>query len=520
MNYFGVLASLLLTGVSFAQTWSNEVAPIFYNKCASCHHDGGIAPFSLMTYGEVSQMVSAINDEVTNEHMPPWPPDNSYQEYSHSRALSAGEKATVLDWISGGAPEGNSSDTPPPPVFNTGSFLGNGDLTVQIPTYMSKAQSGHDDYVCFSIPTNLLQNRFIRAMEIVPGNRAIVHHALIYVDEAGTYATDTTDGNCGGPQNANLIGGYTPGASPLVFPSGSGFKLGMEIPAGSNIVLAMHYPDGSYGMYDSTKVIFHFYPQGESGIRQVFAASILQNWTLSLPPNEVTTVNAHYPPVGTLPADFSVLSVFPHMHLLGQTIRAYAVNSQGDTIPYISIPQWDFHWQDFYFFRHVQKTPAGSVIRGQAVYDNTLNNPENPSNPPVHVYAGESTTDEMFLVYFHYMTYQAGDENYDLESMMNVGLYELQQPQQSDWNIYPVPFSQSVHIQMDALIPGDRVSLYVYDLQGKLQRILCESETIAPGFAGFNWDGTTNDGTPAAKGTYILSMNRNGSFTSARVIRH
>lgn len=519
MKLLVTIGCLLYGFTGFGQTWSDNVAAIVYNKCATCHHDGGIAPFSLMTYAEVSPMANAIYDAITTDKMPPWPPDNNYQQYTHTRSLDATEKTTLLTWLDNGYPEGTPANTPPPPVFYSGSILGPGDLTLQIPTYMSKAHAGQDDYVCFSIPTNLTQTRSVRAIEVIPGNRQIVHHALIYIDGGGTFQSDTTSGTCAGPQNATLIGGYTPGSTPLVFPSGTGFKLGMSMPAGSNVVLSMHYPEGSYGMYDSTKVIFHFYPPGETGIREVFAAPVLQNWGLSIPPNQVVSYTAHYPASGSIPTDISVLSVFPHMHLLGKTIKAYALNAQGDTIPFAKIPLWDFHWQDFYFFQHIQKAPAGSVVKGEATYDNTTNNPNNPSNPPVHVYAGESTTDEMFLVYFHYMNYLPGDENYDIESLMNVGLTELSNDAHPDWTVYPVPFTDQLTIVPKQLHTGDRVSLYVYDQQGRLIRQLADNQSIDAGFAGFSWDGTNNQGTAAAKGTYVLSLSRNGAFSSTTILK-
>jgi hypothetical protein len=515
---FYLLLSLLPIG-SFAQTWSDDVATIVYNKCSSCHHQGGIAPFSLVNYSETSSMSSSIYTAVLNNVMPPYPPNEAYQQYSHSRSLSATEKATVLSWLSNGTPEGNSANTPPPPVFNQGSVLGNGDLTIQIPTYMSKAQGGSDDYVCFSIPAGLTQDRVIRAMEIIPGNREIVHHALIYVDETGTYPTDTVGGDCGGPQNATLISGYTPGASPLIFPSGSGFKLGMTIPANSNVVFAMHYPVGTYGMVDSTKVIFHFYPIGETGIRQVFAAAPLQNWTLALPPNQVTNAVASYPPSGTIPIDLSVLSVFPHMHLVGTSIKAYGLDSQGDTIHYIDIPKWDFHWQDFYFFKHIQKTPAGSTLHAEAVYDNTVNNAENPNDPPQWVFAGESTTDEMMMVYCHYMYYQAGDELVDLESLMNLGLSDLSSTSGNKWEVYPVPFESNIHINPAGITPGDHVSLYVYDVMGKVIKVLANNEFIESNYNGFNWDGKSDAGITVSNGTYYLSLNKNGVIESYPIIK-
>ncbi len=390
---------LFLANSLTAQTWIDQVATIVYNKCSKCHHDGGVAPFSLMSFNDAQARSNAMRDAILNKRMPPFPPDENYQQYAHSRALTDTEKTTVISWIDNNTPEGNPTLTPPPPVYSSAAMLGKGDLTVKMPNYRSKASS-NDDYVCFSLPSTLTKDRKIKALEIVPGNRQIVHHCLVYLDEKGTYVTDTTDGNCGGPKDGKLLMGYTPGASPLVLPNGSGLKLGMTLKAGSNIVLAMHYPGGSEGMLDSTKVIFHFYPETETNVREVFAAPVLSNWLLSLPPNQVTTVEAKYPLTGGLPTNFSLLSVFPHMHLIGKEIKVFGVNAQNDTLNYINIPHWDFHWQDFYFFKNIQKAPVGSVIKGIGIYDNTQNNHHNPSSPPVHVYAGESTTDEMFWYTF------------------------------------------------------------------------------------------------------------------------
>jgi hypothetical protein len=170
-----------------------------------------------------------------------------------------------------GYPEGTATETPPPPVFNEGSVLGDGDLQVQIPTYASKAIA-NDDYVCFSLPTNLTEQRIIKAVEVIPGNPEIVHHVLVYVDQNGIEATDTTGGNCASPSsfNTKLVGGFTPGATPIIFPNQDPIKLGVKVDAGAKIYLNMHYPIGSYGLVDSTKVIFHFYPPGETDVREVY----------------------------------------------------------------------------------------------------------------------------------------------------------------------------------------------------------------------------------------------------------
>lgn len=347
---FILFSILFVQFTANSQTWSGEVAQLFYDKCSKCHHPGGLAPVSLMTYDEVSPMSTIISQYITNDEMPPWPPDNSYQEYLHTRSLSSIEKTTVLNWLNTGLPQGNSAAIPPPPVYTNNTILGNGDLTVQIPTYMSKA-TANDDYVCFSVPTYLTQNRIIKAVEVVPGNREIVHHALIFIDPSGIESTDTLDGLCASPSNAStkLVIGYTPGASPMILPSVSPLALGMDIGPGSNIYFAMHYPVGSYGEFDSTKVILHFYPPGTTNIRQISAGPLISNNNFTLPANQVTNLTAQYPPNGGVPTNFSVLSVFPHMHLLGANIKAYAYKANQDTIKFVNIPKWDFHWQDFYF---------------------------------------------------------------------------------------------------------------------------------------------------------------------------
>lgn len=506
---------------SWSQTWSDDVAQIVYNKCSQCHHTGGIGPFPLVTYNETSPLSSLIESVVNSETMPPWPPDNNYQQYAHDRSLSATEKATLLAWIANGSQEGTPGNTPPPPVFNTGSVLGGGDLEVQIPTYMSKATAFSDDYVCFAIPSGLASDRVVKAIEVVPGNREIVHHCLVYVDPNSGSVTDTVGGDCGGPSSstASLAMGYTPGSSPMVLPSTAPLKLGMTMPAGSQVYLAMHYPAGSFGLYDSTRVIFHFYPQGESGVREVSTAPILQNWSFSLPPDQVSTVSAQYPATGGLPANISVLSTFPHMHLLGQEIKAYAVTPTSDTVKYISIPEWDFEWQDFYFFKNIQKTPLGSVIKGEGIYDNTSGNPNNPNSPPQTVTAGLNTTDEMFLIYFHYMLYLPGDENYDMDSLLNVSLstFELENPV-NNLVVYPNPFADELYVDVTGLNGGEVVLASVYDLQGKLVKKL--SSTGSGTEKLFVWDGSADNGTHTHAGVYVISVNVDGKMSYKRVIRN
>lgn len=504
---------LLLSTTTIAQTWSDDVASIFYEKCTKCHNSGGVAPFSLMTYQDVSPMAGIIYDAVSNETMPPWPPNNGYQQYVHNRALDSVQKSTLLSWLLNSFPEGNPANTPPPPVYSNESVLGSGDLTLQIPTYKSKAMNGQDDYVCFAVPTGLTQQRVIRAVEVIPGNREIVHHALIYIDPSASSPTDTTGGDCATPNSASavLVGGYTPGSTPMVFPSSAPMKLGMPIQAGANIVFAMHYPDGSFGEMDSTKVIFHFYPPNETGIRTVSAGPLIQNWSFNLPANQYTNVTATYPTSGSLNADYTLLSVFPHMHLIGESISNYALKSNGDTIPIIDVPHWDFHWQDFYFFKNALKLPVGTKLKAFGRYNNTSSNPHNPYNPPQNVGAGLNTNDEMFLIYYHYMPYQNGDETYDMEELMSASVEDIA-IEKNDFLVYPNPSNGAFNFEL----PKQAYSLKVH-VYNHLGQLVAKKQGM--NVSKFDWDGKNAEGSLVTKGIYYVSINADGVFLQAKIIK-
>lgn len=488
---------ILITSSLGAQTFSSNIAEIFYNRCTSCHRTGGIAPFNIVSYQDVQNHVGGIYDAIAQDRMPPWPPDNNYSQLLHSRALNAQEKSTLLDWLNNGMPEGNSNETPPPPVYPVGSILGGGDLTLQIPTYTSAATAQSDNYVCISVPSGLTTSKKIRAIEIVPGNPAIVHHCLMYIDITGNYQTNT-NGTCTGPtgQNYKLAAGYAPGATPMVFPNSAELKLGLTIPAGSNMVFALHYPSGSGGQQDSTKVILHFYPDDVTGIREIQANPVLENWQFSLPPNQFTTVNAQQ----NIPTAVSMLSIFPHMHLIGKSIKAYGLH-QGDTIKLINIPKWDFHWQGFYVFKNMKKIPGSTSLRGQGIYDNTATNIHNPHNPPITVSPGLNTTDEMFIFYAHYLPYVEGDELHDLEQMTSLSLDEFMHHWSSDIKIHPNPFSNHVNIDLSQVSFQKGLSIAIYDTQGKMiKRLNHQNETQ------LIWDGTNQLSEQTNPGMYYVSI--------------
>ena len=408
-----ILFVLLTTTICFGQNpnYSEDIAPIIYGKCLQCHYDGGIAPLTLETYTSVVYNAGMVQHVTSNGEMPPWPADTLFQNYSNENVLSMNEISTIMDWITNGVPLGDTSLLPPMPIFGSSSQLGVPDLELQMPIYASTATSNSDDYVCFSIPTGLLQNRRIKTIEVIPGNLQTVHHVLVSIDPFPNTSIVTTP-DCMGPQGS-MIYAYAPGSLPLTYPETTNNSFGVELPANSSVSFAMHYPEGSLGQLDSTKVRFYFYPQS-TVIREI-SNDFLINEGLSgtpfyLPPNQITEITGSFGPTAQ---DYSFMSIFPHMHLLGKDLECIAVTPTNDTINLVKINNWDFEWQGDYYFEKFLKIPAGSMIYAKGNYDNTVST----SNPnPITVQSGFNTQDEMFVFIFQFLPYQTGDENIFINS--------------------------------------------------------------------------------------------------------
>ena len=408
-----LLFVLLIPTIGFAQNpnYSEDIAPILYGKCLQCHHSGGISNLNLESYANTVTNAGMIQHVTSTGEMPPFPPDTLFQHYAYENVLSMNEISTIIDWITNGVPLGDTSLLPPMPTFGNSSQLGVPDLELQIPTYTSTATSNSDDYVCFSIPTGLSQGRKIRAIEVVPGNLQTVHHVLVSIDLFPNNSIVTT-ANCMGPQG-DMIYGYAPGSVALTYPTNTSNSFGVELPANSSVSFAMHYPEGSFGQIDSTKVRFYFYPQS-TVIREITTDFVINEGLFGapfvLPPNQITEITGSYGPTSQ---DYSFMSVFPHMHLLGKDMECIAVTPTNDTINLIRINNWDFEWQGFYFYQTFLKIPAGSMIYAKGNYDNTVS----ATNPnPVNVLSGLNTEDEMFIFIFQFLPYQLGDENISIDN--------------------------------------------------------------------------------------------------------
>lgn len=399
-----VLCMLTSAAVAQTPTWSSDVARIVYAHCTPCHHPGGIGPSSFMSYPEASANAFSINYAVSNGIMPPWPADPNYKHYAHENVLSAAEITALQQWVTNGTPQGNMQTAPAPPVYNDSTQLGTVDLSLQMQNYT--ITSNGDVYRNFVLNTGLTQTRYATAIEVIPGNREIVHHVLVFMDTTNNAINPNSAGGTG--SNASkLIYGYVPGADPYFTPPGTGFRF----PPNTRIILQMHYAPGSNSLSDATKINFKLTPTPQ---REISVNPILNHFTsltngpLSIPANQTKTFNEQV----TMPGNWTLLYAWPHMHMVGRSIKSFATTTTpNDTVRFVDVPDWDFHWQMNYLFPNAVKLNNNSTLRATAYYDNTTNNLNNPNSPPQNVTAGEGTGDEMMMVFFAYMPYQTGDEN-------------------------------------------------------------------------------------------------------------
>lgn len=380
-------------------TFSNEVVRILQQHCQSCHREGDIAPFPLMTYTDARTRSSLIEFMTETRQMPPWKAVDGCGEFRDERRLSDAEIETIGKWVEAGAPEGDPAQLPPPREFPSDWVLGEPDLVLSnAEAYTPPA--GVDTYRCFTIPTNLVANRFVDAVDTHPGDRTTVHHVLTYLDTTGaSVALDDAEPGpgytCfGGPgfTTTGTLGGWAPGSRPLELPENIAFTL----PAASRVVMQVHYhPHHGETGPDRTELGVYF---SDAAAPQEMRIVPLLNQSFTIPPND-----AHYRVDAALPIPvpfpLKLWLVAPHMHLLGKEMTVQMQRPDGSTECLIRIDDWDFNWQGAYRYAAPVAVPAGSRLSLTAYYDNSSNNPRNPNDPPRPVSWGEATTDEMCLAF-------------------------------------------------------------------------------------------------------------------------
>lgn len=404
-----------------------------------CHRPGQAGPFPLITYEDVRRKAKTIRLVTTKRYMPPWPADTSYSRFLGERVLTARQIALIAKWVEQGAPPGDLTALGDPPTYPEGSMLGEPDAVVWLPGTFRIPGDGRDHFIIAKAPFELERDTFLRAIEFVPGNRRTVHHmngALInyadgakadvfagagYVDAERRSGVDAfkelrlanDDGSW--PALVPSAVNYLPGLSPVMPPEGIG---GLFLKKkGAFLLNSIHYGPSGRDTTDRSRFNLWFAPRAPE--RPLQEISMGSNHTaidppLHLMPGAVGTFRTRY----VLEQDISVLTINPHMHLLGRRFLAYAVAPEGNTIPLVRINDWDFRWQYAYTFPRLLPLMKGTVIHVEGSFDNSADNPDQPFAPPREVRGSDNrfmrTTDEMFQFFITYVDQHAGDERISL----------------------------------------------------------------------------------------------------------
>ena len=367
-------------------TYHNRISRLLQSHCVECHRTGGVAPFPLETYAQVTAKAGMVRRMVEQRLMPPWfaapvePPQHS--PWMNDRSLTEVERSTLLSWLKAGKPEGDAAHAPLPRTWPTEWQIGQPDLTVQIPRPLPVQATGTMPYQHIRVPTGLTEEKWVRGFEVMPTAREVVHHVLIFVLRPGDRKLDRED---------NFLAAYVPGNNSVVYPAG----MAKRLPAGSELLFQIHYTPNGTATRDQVKVGLLFAsaaPAHEIKVGQVV------NHRINIPPgveNHLETALLR------VPAHVRVLGFMPHMHMRGKAFRYEAVWPDGTTRTLLEVPRYDFNWQLSYRLTEPLALPAGAQLRASAWFDNSTNNPANP-DATATVKWGQQTTDEMMLGYVEY----------------------------------------------------------------------------------------------------------------------
>jgi peroxiredoxin len=363
-------------------TYARHAAAILHKRCAVCHHADTAAPFSLMTWQDAKERAEMIRESVAERRMPPWDADARFGHFENDLRLPQEELDTLLAWIDEGALLGDEKDLPEPPKFVAGWQIGQPDLVFQMQEEFKVPASGTVKYQYFVVPTNLDHDVWVQAAEPRPGNRAVVHHIIVYMREVGTKRT----------KGLPAIGGFAVGEEPVVMPPG----VGIRIPKGYELIFQLHYtPNGKETTDRSEMGIILCKQPPEREAHGGAAVNPLFRIPAGEPRHEVLSTT-------TILKDAELLTLMPHMHVRGRDFKFTAQYPDGQSEVLLNVPNYDFQWQHRYRLAKPKQVPAGTRIDCVAHFDNSIENPANP-DPTKAVTWGDQTWEEMMIGFFTYV---------------------------------------------------------------------------------------------------------------------
>lgn len=404
---FPVLVIIAAIGPAFAAasqpspTYSEHIAPILHQNCANCHRAGEAAPFSLLSFDDAKRRAKTINRVVADRYMPPWKPVAGHGDFQGERRLTDEQIATIDDWVAAGAPEGDSALAPQPPEFVSGWQLGEPDLVLEMTEAAEIPAEGRDIYRYFAIPMKLDADQWVRAIEVRPSARTVVHHTLFFLDTSGkAVQLDKADTKAAGFNGRGFsrgvsLGGWAVGGTPMELSKG----YALPMPKGSDFVLQTHFHPSGKKESEKTRVGIYFAdaaPQKRLIEFQVPPKFGARTGLLIEAGDNDYAIKDHL----IVPEDLDLITVWGHAHQTCTDMVAVATLPDGTKVPLLKIDDWDFDWQGQYAYQEPVHLPKGTRIDTAIHYDNSADNSDNPNHPPRHIHWGEQSHDEMGSLIF------------------------------------------------------------------------------------------------------------------------
>ncbi len=389
-------------------TFAKDVAPIIFDRCGTCHHPDGAAPFSLLTYAAARQRATLIATVTKSRFMPPWKSEPGYGEFIGHRPLSDAEIGVMQQWVADGAPEGDPGDLPPPPHWTEGWQLGTPDLVVTVSQPYVLQADGTDVSRVFVLPVPIRTLRYVKGLEFRPGNPKVVHHANIRVDR--TPASRQLDDQDPAPGYDGLLShsaaypdghflGWTPGQVAPLLPKGLAWSLG----PGTDLVVEVHMkPTGKTEVIEPSIGLYF----GDDPPERTPAMLRLGRQSIDIAAGKKDySISDSF----VLPVDVEVQAVQPHAHYRAREVTGVATLPDGTAKWLIYIKDWDFKWQHVYRYVTPLVLPKGTTLAIRYTYDNSAENPRNPQQPPKRVHWGQWSQDEMGDLWIQVLTRDARD---------------------------------------------------------------------------------------------------------------
>jgi Flp pilus assembly protein TadD/mono/diheme cytochrome c family protein len=451
------VARILLLA-SFAAAWPamaadrpvefyRDIAPIVYSNCSPCHRPGESAPFSLLSYDDVKRRGALIAAVTKRRYMPPWLPEAGHGEFADERRLTDRQIELIQQWVKDGSPAGTPTRASAPPKFADEWQLGTPDLVLRATQPYQLGPDGPEIFWNFIMPVPITTARWVRAMEVRPGNARVFHHANVIIDRARSSRRREVAPGAGFPgmdlrveeesfdPDGHFLS-WKPGSPPVVEPDGMAWRAD----PGMDLVLNVHMKRS--GKAETVSPVIGLYFTDKPRTMFPYLVQLEHDGAIDISPGDPDFLLSDDFRVSM---DLNVLAIYPHAHYLAKVMEAYATLPDGSKRWLIRIPEWDLNWQGVFRLKKPLFLPRGTVVSMRYHYDNSTQNVRNPNSPPKRVLGGNTATDEMSHFWMQVLPASGGDHRAELEEDMMRGRLEK----------YPDDFTANYNLGDVLLNKGD-----------------------------------------------------------------